>query len=430
MEGQGFNPAPTPAQPEPQPAAAPFGNVAQPNPAEPQAGEVAPAEVPAGDASAKKPKKALIIGIIVAVVVLIGIVVAVVALSNPGDSGKKEPVVVDDGGDDKPKELTKKEKAQNKLRESDIERFLGAVNTYEAANGGVSPFGTEFDAKKIGEFVKNFIDDGIDLASVKSGEPLKCTEGNECKTIEDPDGKSLYGWTVDLAPEAVTDVKIPYSNEKVDYIVHVYAHAICGTKEGTLISGSNDNQVAMFYVEQGGKIVCGDSVSGLSNPGDETNATARSITRRNVLRENDMARMLKSIAEYQADNGGKTPFGEIVEASSNDLATNYTAFVKRYVDSDVLVSTNTGTSCSNDDSCPKFRDPDGTLYNIKVYKPYDMESVINKVRTMNYTIHIVVKGACTAPYSTVVKEAKESTNIAILYRLDGGNKFYCIDNSK
>jgi hypothetical protein len=438
MEGQGFNPIPNPGQPVPQP---------QPQP-QPQPAPMAPAggyaqsmdtaladnsdmpDDPVSGVTEPKKKKGLIIGIIVAVVIVVVAIVLVVVLSNSGDDGKRNtPIVVDDD-DDKPKELTNTEKAQNKLRESDIERFVEAVKTYESANGGVSPFGTKFDGEKIGEFVKKYIDDKIDVSSVKSGVSLKCQSGESCKTIKDPDGKALYGWTVDLAEEAQDNAKIAYSNEKVDYIVHVYAHAICGDKEGTYISGSDDNQVALFYIEQGGKIVCGDSVSGLSNPGTETNVNKKSITRRNVLRENDMSRFLKAVAAYQVDNANKTPFGEIADNGDETIETNYSTFVRKYIDSDVLVSTNTGTSCSTDEGCPRFRDPDGTLYNIKTYKPYDYETVFQKVRGMNHTIYVFVKASCSERYTTTVKTAKKSNEIAVIYRLDGGNKFYCIDNSK
>lgn len=430
MEGQDLNPTPTPVQPEPQPAApAPTGDFSKSMETALADNSDMPDD-PVSGITEKKSNKKLVIIIVAVVIVLVGIISLVLALSNNGDDERKQPVVVDDGGDDGPKELTDTEKAQNKLRESDIERFVGAVKTYEAANSGNSPFGTKFDAKKIGDFVKNYIDDGVDLASVKSGSSLECQEGESCKTIKDPDGKALYGWTVDVAEEGEVNVAINYSNEKVDYIVHVYAHAICGDKEGAYIAGSDDNQVALFYIENGGKIVCGDSVSGVINPGEEKNVNKKNVARRNVLRENDMARVLRAVESYQSDNGGKTPFGNIDDSDNAVIETNYTSFVKKYIDSDVLVSTNTGTSCNMDEGCPHFRDPDGTLYNIKAYAPIEAEGAFQKVRKMNYTIHVVVKSSCESRNSTEIKEAAKSDKISVIYRLDGNDTFYCIDNSK
>jgi hypothetical protein len=420
MEGQGNNLTPNPIPNQEPVQTVPTGDTGT------------MAETPANTLPvSEKPKKSkVILAAVICGVVILGLVISfIIAFMSGGDDGGKKDQTVVDNGDDGPKELSKTAKAQNKLRESDIERFLDATKEYAKDNGGASPFGTKFNAEKIGEFVKKYLEENVDTASIKSGASMKCKDGEACKTIKDPDNKAFYGWTVDLAVEAQTNAKISYSNEKVDHIVHVYAHAICGDKEGTYISGSDDNQVAMYYIEEGGKIVCGDNISGLSNPGDEQNVNKENVARRNVLRENFMASFLKHVEDYQTNNNGKTPFGEMSDDwGANNLETNYSGFVKKYIDSDVLVATSTATSCGTDEGCPRFRDPDGSLYNIKVFGPYDSEKAFARVNGLNYVIYVFVKSECTARYSIEVKPAENDMKLAVIYRLDGGNKFYCIDN--
>jgi len=74
-------------------------------------------------------------------------------------------------------------------------------------------------------------------------------------------------------------------------------------------------------------------------------------SQRNTQREDDLARIITAVNQYQANNNGKVPFGRDGGEIGN--------FVKRYVDSTCSYASSAFTCSSNE-----FRDPQGNNYNM------------------------------------------------------------------
>lgn len=75
-------------------------------------------------------------------------------------------------------------------------------------------------------------------------------------------------------------------------------------------------------------------------------------SQRNTQREDDLARLLTAVNDYQTNNSGKTPF------ENNDVNNN---FLKRYVDEETQYDANKPITVCGD----QFKDPDGECYQIK-----------------------------------------------------------------
>ena len=76
-------------------------------------------------------------------------------------------------------------------------------------------------------------------------------------------------------------------------------------------------------------------------------------SQRNTQREDDLARVLTAVNDYQTNNSGKTPF------ENGDVNPN---FLKRYVDEETeYVADKPITKCGD-----QFKDPDGECYQIEV----------------------------------------------------------------
>ena len=77
-------------------------------------------------------------------------------------------------------------------------------------------------------------------------------------------------------------------------------------------------------------------------------------TQRNTQREDDMARVISAVNDFQTNNNGKTPFN--ISPMTNTTLSN---FVTRYLDSG-CTGTQTNASLTNFTSCgAQFLDPDG-----------------------------------------------------------------------
>ena len=82
-------------------------------------------------------------------------------------------------------------------------------------------------------------------------------------------------------------------------------------------------------------------------------------TQRNTQREDDMARVISAINDFQTNNNGKTPFNVTMDTST------LKNFVTRYLDSE-CTGNQTSASLTNFTSCgAQFLDPDGQPYQIK-----------------------------------------------------------------
>ncbi len=81
-------------------------------------------------------------------------------------------------------------------------------------------------------------------------------------------------------------------------------------------------------------------------------------SQRNTQREDDLARILTAVNNYQTNNNGKVPFGDATTHTNAKLAD----FVTRYVDKECKTQADknggvTFSSCSNE-----FKDPQGDVY--------------------------------------------------------------------
>ena len=144
---------------------------------------------------------------------------------------------------------------RNTQREDDIARFLTAVNDYQTNNSGQTPFSTETgeNAKPVNEnFVKRYIEENIGTVATSIDKKSTCANGKTCPQFTDPDGE-MYKFVVHTNANQLS------FDTKVDHVIHVVVNAGCGTTEGTFEKGTGDRQIAMFYVEEGGAIVCNDN---------------------------------------------------------------------------------------------------------------------------------------------------------------------------
>ena len=136
---------------------------------------------------------------------------------------------------------------RNTQREDDIARFLTAVNDYQTNNSGQTPFTKPAGDQpgKVNEnFVKRYIESNYDATN------KKCSVAS-CPQFTDPDG-TMYEFSV------ISAVPSTWGTE-VDHKVYVVVNAGCGATEGTTTPGTGDRQIAMFYIEEGGAIVCNDN---------------------------------------------------------------------------------------------------------------------------------------------------------------------------
>lgn len=149
---------------------------------------------------------------------------------------------------------------RNTQREDDIARFLTAVNDYQTNNSGQTPF-TAGDGDAAGtvnaNFVKRYIEENIGTVATTSTAKSTCANGKTCPQFTDPDGE-MYKFVVknNTWGENGTNLGLGTS---VDHVIYVVVNAGCGTTEGTFEKGTGDRQIAMFYIEEGGAIVCNDN---------------------------------------------------------------------------------------------------------------------------------------------------------------------------
>ena len=435
MEDNPTNPTPEPKEPETA-EPAPQDNFAEPTretgtswqPTQATAPQLGGMDVPpAMTQPAPAPKKSnvgVIIGIIAGVLVVVGAIVAIILLAN----GSK-----DSGGKGSGSVLSEQAQARNKQRETDLERILGAANDYVSNNKGKTPFGTEYDASKMGAFVNRYIDDGIDKKGADEGKAFVCA-GNSysysktCPGFTDVKGK-VFGWTVNVAEGNKKNEKISYSsNDGMDYVIHVYVKATCGANEGTYTSASDEKTFAMFYIVEGGKTLCGDSENGLLNKTKEEplKTDKKSIEKRDIQREDDLARLLTAVNDYQTNNSGKTPFGNTYNQAT--LGT----FVKRYIDSNINsagAASGKSFACMKS-KCEQFTDPDGTVYGftVDVAKSGSKNEQIKYSAEdgMDHIFHVYVNAGCgngEGAYNSGTGERQ----IAIFY-ITEGEGIVCNDN--
>ncbi len=147
---------------------------------------------------------------------------------------------------------------------------------------------------------------------------------------------------------------------------------------------------------------------------------------RNIQREDDLARLLTAVNDYQTNNNGKTPFGTGVYEK-----TTIARFVTRYIDADIDqngVSEGKSFVCSKS-SCPQFTDPDGTVYGFTVdlaKSGKTNEKISYSGDTVDHIFHVYVNASCGSSDGTYTT-GTGNRQIAIFYFEEGGD-ITCNDN--
>ena len=147
-------------------------------------------------------------------------------------------------------------------------------------------------------------------------------------------------------------------------------------------------------------------------------------SQRNTQRENDIARFLTAVNDYQTNNSGRTPFGT---SASPTLDTN---FIRRYIDQGITFDATTGVSCTAD-SCPQFTDPDGELYDFVISASADTsQGAVNFPGADNtdvdHHVYVILNATCGQNEGTYFQGTGDR-QIALFYSLEGGSST-CNDN--
>lgn len=139
-------------------------------------------------------------------------------------------------------------------------------------------------------------------------------------------------------------------------------------------------------------------------------------SQRNTQREDDLARVLTAVNDYQTNNSGKTPF--------EDGGVNEN-FLKRYVDEETVYNSanQTVTACGD-----QFKDPDGECYQIEV-RGTGQASEVGKetgLTEFDHTFYVYTNAGCGDLEGTYdVGTGKRQ--VAIFFVTEGG-AVACNDN--
>lgn len=138
-------------------------------------------------------------------------------------------------------------------------------------------------------------------------------------------------------------------------------------------------------------------------------------SQRNTQREDDLARVLTAVNDYQTNNSGKTPF------ENKDVNPN---FLKRYVDEEtVYVAGKPITTCGD-----QFKDPDGECYQIEWERDAQPgeTGVDAGLKEFDHTFHVFTNAGCGDLEGTYdVGTGKRQ--VAIFFVTEGG-AVACNDN--
>ena len=138
-------------------------------------------------------------------------------------------------------------------------------------------------------------------------------------------------------------------------------------------------------------------------------------SQRNTQREDDLARIITAVNNYQSNNQGKVPFKDSTTAA--DLA----KFVSRYVDSTCVLD---GTAIKCDDNSNEFRDPQGDTYKI-VSKGKATDGTDVSGSMQEKTFYGYYNATCGD--EGIVKAGTGDRDVAVFMKLEGG-AIACNDN--
>jgi len=163
---------------------------------------------------------------------------------------------------------------------------------------------------------------------------------------------------------------------------------------------------------------------------------------RNTQREDDLARFLSAVVDYQSNNRQRTPFRD------NPAAQSITQFVTRYIDDTCADPNNRFYSQGlnfvtfgprpDNDSCTgdQFRDPDGTIYRFIYFGNFgaltnggNMANISIPTNQPDRTAHniFVISGAVCGVNEGTAARAAGQNYIAMFMVLEGG-AITCVTN--
>ena len=143
---------------------------------------------------------------------------------------------------------------KNTQRENDISRFLTAVQDFQSNNNGNTPFS---NGTTDSGFIKRYIDENVEAYHDNGAQATCATGDNGCAQFRDPDGE-MYGFTVqDFTPNNGDNMEVKI--DEMDHLVHVVVGAGCSGSEGVASRGNGKREIAMFFHEEGGSIICNDN---------------------------------------------------------------------------------------------------------------------------------------------------------------------------
>lgn len=138
-------------------------------------------------------------------------------------------------------------------------------------------------------------------------------------------------------------------------------------------------------------------------------------SQRNTQREDDLARVLTAVNDYQTNNSGKTPFED------NNVNPN---FLKRYVDEETQYdATKPITVCGD-----QFKDPDGECYQIQ-WKGSGKKGDVGKatgLTAFDHTFYVYTNAGCGDLEGTY-NVGTGKRQVAIFFVEEGG-AVACNDN--
>ncbi len=144
---------------------------------------------------------------------------------------------------------------RNTQREDDMARVISAINDYQTNNNGKTPF-NNLSKGSLGLFVKRYIDSACtEPSSTASGKTAFTSCGQQ---FSDPDGSPYQIIYVGDAPGNNQSVVSKLNNGNFNHTFYGFTNASCGD-EGMVLKGTGVRQVAIFFVEEGGAIVCNDN---------------------------------------------------------------------------------------------------------------------------------------------------------------------------
>lgn len=150
---------------------------------------------------------------------------------------------------------------RNTQRKNDLSRIMTAITSYQSNNSNKTPFadlepttwknGSSSNNSTLTNFVTRYIGDISSQFSDPDGEPYSISYAGTMTGTGD----------VEAFGSMSSDISKSFLNVLVveDHAIYVATKAKCGTQEGHIANTSGKNDVALFYILEGGSITCVDN---------------------------------------------------------------------------------------------------------------------------------------------------------------------------